>query len=243
MAVLALAGCVTESAPPLDADRALALAKVRTELGADYYKRKQYGVALDQLGQAVRADPEYAPAYNVRALVHAALMEDDEAVGDFKRSLSLDPSNSDTHNNYGWYLCQHGKEREGVTHFLQAVKDPLYSTPYVAYLNAAICSRKIGEMKSAEIYLQRALILQPEFPDALLAMADLAYDVADFSRAQEYFERYEKIAGGNLTAENLLLAVRIEHKLGNRRAEAAYAAQLINKFPDSREASLLEQIR
>lgn len=244
LTLLLLAGCATESRPSLTPDQAYALAQVRTKLGADFYKRKQYGLALEQLSKAVRADPDYAPAYDVRGLVHAALMQDDDAVEDFRHSLSLDPANSDTHNNYGWYLCHHGKEREGVQHFLKAVNDPLYATPYMAYLNAAQCSQKIGEMKDAQIYLERALILQPEYPDALLAMADLAFDVSDFARAHEYFARYEKIAGvDNLTSENLLLAVRIEHALGNRRTESSYASRLINKYPDSRETKLLEQIR
>ena len=244
LTMLMLAGCVTESGPHLTPDQAYALAQVRTKLGADYYQRKQYGIALEQLSKAVDADPGYAPAYDVRALVHAALMQDDDAVEDFEHSLSLDPTNSDTHNNYGWYLCHHGKEREGVKHFLKAVKDPLYATPYMAYLNAAKCSQKIGKMKDAEIYLERALILQPEYPDALLAMADLAFDVSDFDRAHEDVMRYEQIAGAdNLTAANLLLAVRIEHALGNRQAESSYAARLINKYPDSRETKLLEQVR
>jgi type IV pilus assembly protein PilF len=238
-----LAGCASNKDHPLDAERAKTLAKVRTELAADYYGRKQYSIALDELAKAMQADARYAPAYDVRALVHMALLEDAEAESDFRHSLDLDQSNPETHNNYGLYLCTHGHESDGIKHFLLAAKDPLYATPGTAYLNAGMCSKKIGRFPDAELFLQRAMILQPELTGALIEMSDLAFTIGDYPRAQSSFARYEKSAGIRLSAENLLLAVRIQHKLGNRSAEAAYAARLRKEFPDSRESAMLGQIR
>ncbi|HEY5993228.1 MAG TPA: type IV pilus biogenesis/stability protein PilW [Gallionellaceae bacterium] len=243
MAVSGLSACVSDSKPSLDPERARSLAKVRTELAADYYGRKNYSEALSQLEQAIRADSRYAPAYDVRALIHMALLEDNEAESDFRRSLSLEPGNPETHNNYGWFLCQHGREREGIQQLLTATKDPLYGTPATAYLNAGICAKKIGQLSDAELYLQRAMILQPNLAVTLFEMADLAYAAGDYPRAKSNFMRYEKAVGGKLSAENLFLAVRIEHKLHYRSTEAAYAARLRKEFPDSRESAMLGQIR
>lgn len=245
LAVSSLAGCASNSGgtPSMDPERARTLAKVRTELAADYYGRKQYAIALEELGKAMRADSQYAPAYNLRALIHMALLEDSEAEADFRHSLGLESGNPETHNNYGWFLCQHAREREGIQHLLTAAKDPLYATPATAYLNAGICSKKIGQLQDAETYLQRAMILQPDLVAALAEMADLAYAAGDYPRAKSNFMRYEKAMGGRLSAENLFLAVRIEHKLGYRSTEAAYATRLRKEFPDSREAIMLGQIR
>lgn len=245
LAVCGLAGCVSESGNPasLDPERAQALAKIRTELGATYYAQAKYAIALEELAKAVRADPKYAPAYNVRGLVHMTLLEDGEAESDFRRSLELDPDNSETHNNFGWFLCQRGRDRDSVKHFLIAAKDPLYATPGKAYLNAGICSKKAGQLQDAGMYLQRALILQPDAPRVLAELADLAFINGDYPDAKSNFARFEKAASGRLMAEDLLLAVRIEHKLGNRDAESAYAARLKKEFPDSREAVILGQIR
>jgi len=244
LAAWGLAGCASQSGgQPQDASHARALAKARTELAADYYERTQYSVALDELAKAVRADSRYAPAYNVRGLVHMALREDVKAEDDFKSSLSLDPDNSDTHNNYGWFLCQRGREREAVKHFLIAVRDPLYTTPGKAYLNAGVCSRKAGEMQDAEMYLQRALSLEPGLPEALGELAEVAFINGDYASAKSYFGRFEQASTAPLSAENLLLAIRIEHKLGNRDVESGYAVRLRKNFPDSREAKILGQIR
>jgi type IV pilus assembly protein PilF len=234
-----IAGCATQSGN--DNARSVNRAKVHTELAALYYERAQLGVALEELRLALLAEPGYAPAYGVRGLVHMALREDKEAEDDFQRSLALDSVNSEAHNNYGWFLCQRGHEREAVKHFLAALKNPLYSTPEKAYLNAGVCSRKAGEMKDAVEFMQKALLIQPDMPEALLGMAELDFANGEYAAAKSGFTRYAQNAAVNLTAENLWLAVRIERKLGDKNSEDSYALQLRKRFPDSREAQLMMQ--
>jgi type IV pilus assembly protein PilF len=235
--VVSIAGCVTQTGG--ENRRSLSSAKVHTELAALYYERAKLGVALDELRQALQAESGYAPAYSVRGLVHMALREDKEAEEDFQHSLSLDSVNSEAHNNYGWFLCQRARERESVKQFLAALKNPLYSTPEKAYLNAGVCSKKAGEMKDAEEFLQKALLLQPDLLEAQLALAELYFAKGDYVSAKLNFTRYAQGASVNLTAENFWLAVRIERKLSDKNAEESYALQLRKRFPDSRETQLL----
>lgn len=239
---LNLSGCASRSSnsssapPPLS--RLQAIAKAHTELAAQYYGRGQPAVALEELGLALKADQNYAPAYNVRGLVHMTLREYQQADEDFLHSLQLDGGDSDTHNNYGWYLCQQGREKESMEHFMAALKNPLYSTPAKAYLNAGLCARKNGKTKDAEDFFQRALILQFDMPEALFGLADLALASGDYAGAKSYFLRFSRSAP-SLTAENLWLAVRIERKLGDRNAESNYAMQLRQRFPEARETQMM----
>lgn len=242
--VLSLGGCATQSggsSSQQEFTHALASAKVHTELAAQYYERAQLGVALQELGLALQAEPNYAPAYNVRGLVNMALREDKEADADFRHSLQLDANDSEAHNNYGWFLCQRGRERESARHFLAALKNPLYATPGKAYLNAGVCSKKAGEMKDAEEFLQKALLFQPDMPEALIGLADLNFANGDYAAAKSYFIRFVQSNSAPLSAENLWLAVRIERRLGNKNAEDSYALQLSKRFPDSRETQLMLQ--
>lgn len=238
---LALAGCAMQpdGHGQQVTTRAQASARAHTELAALYYERNQLGVATEELGKALSAESNYAPAYNVRGLVNMALREDRQADEDFRRSLRLDATDSSTHNNYGWFLCQRGRERESVKYFMSALKNPLYTTPEKAYLNAGVCSRKTGEMKDAEEFLQKALILQPGMPEALLALADMSFAKGDYAGAKSYFMRFAQGGGSNLTAENLWLAVRIERKMSDKNSEESYALQLRKRFPDSRETQLM----
>lgn len=242
--VLSIGGCATQSGVSSSQQgltHAQASAKVHTELAAQYYERAQLGVALQELSLALQAEPNYAPAYNVRGLVNMALREDKEADADFRRSLQLDANDSEAHNNYGWFLCQRGRERESARHFLAALKNPLYSTPGKAYLNAGVCSKKAGEMKDAEEFLQKALLFQPDMPEALIGLADLSFANGDDAGAKSYFLRFVQSNTAPLSAENLWLAVRIERRLGNKNAEDSYALQLSKRFPDSRETQLMLQ--
>jgi len=216
-------------------------AKIHTELAALYYERGQLGVALDELKKALSAEPNYAPAFNVRGLVHMFLHENIEAKEDFLHSLKLDVNDSNTNNNYGWFLCQNGHERESVKHFLAAIKNPLYRTPEKALLNAGICSKKAGDMQEAEGFVQKALLLRPTMPEAQLEMAKLNFTKHDYIAAKSNFSQFAK--NTNLTAENLWLALRIERKLGDQSAVESYALQLRKRFPDSRETQLMLQER
>lgn len=234
LSVLVLAACSTTA----DKAQELKSAKVHTELAGLYYQRAQYGVALEELNNALKADQDYAPAYSVRGLVHMALREDKEAEEDFKRSLRLDNTDSDTHNNYGWFLCQRSRANESIEQFMAAIKNPMYATPGLAYLNAGVCARKAGNTKDAEEFLQKALLVQPDNTQAMFVLADLNFANADYFAARKYFADFSQKTD-NLTAEQLWLGVRISRKVGDRNSEASFATQLRKRFPDARETQML----
>ena len=64
-----LAGCGT----PSGGSQANKSAQVHTELAGLYFERAQAGIALEEIGLALQADPDYAPAYGMRGLVHMSL--------------------------------------------------------------------------------------------------------------------------------------------------------------------------
>ncbi|MDP1594770.1 MAG: type IV pilus biogenesis/stability protein PilW [Gallionella sp.] len=239
---LLLAGCAASgnSTAQQEQEKSRANARIHTELAGLYFERNQMGVALSEIDLALQADRNYAPAYSVRGLINMALREDKAAEEDFQQSLRLDKTESETHNNYGWFLCQRGKERESIPQFMAAVKNPLYATPERAYLNAGLCSKKAGNNSDAEEFLQRALQLQPDLLQALQAMAELKFADGDYLAAKKYISSYAQ-KNNNLSAGQLWLAVRIERRVGDRNAEASYALQLRQRYPDARETQLLMQ--
>jgi type IV pilus assembly protein PilF len=242
----ALAGCVQQQVEttnvssrdtpnkPADAQKR---AKIHTDLGAGYYERGQMGVALDELKEALRADPNYAPAYNVMGLVYMELREDGDAERNFRRSLEIDPLDSDTNNNYGWFLCQRKHEDQSMKYFMAALKNPLYANPEKSYFNAGICMRQKGDEQAAEEYFLKALRIRPGLPQALYNMADLSYKRSQYTEAKAYLIKFQQVAPP--TAESLWLGVRTERKLGNRDAEVSYAMQLRRKYPESKETRAL----
>ena len=210
-------------------------ARIHTELGALYFQEGQNSAALDELRVALNADSGYVQAYSVRGLVYARLKEYARAEEDFQRALSLAPNDPEVNNNYGWYLCDTGKERQSIAYFLQALKNPLYETPDRAYTNAGTCAMKAGDLEGAQGYLLNALRFSRDGAlTARLQLAKLFYQRGINEEARVYLAEVLK-QSETPTAEALWLGARIERRLGNRTAEAGYLAQLRSRYPTSNE--------
>jgi type IV pilus assembly protein PilF len=208
-------------------------AKIYTDLGSGYYEQGLMANALDAFNEAARIDPDYALPYSGLGLVHASLKQDEEARESFRHALQLDPKSSEAHNNYGTFLCSRGYIDESITEFLAAVKNPLYPTPELAYLNAGTCAEKKKDDKNAEIYLTRALQLQPGLRQASYQLAKLYFGREDYFQARKFLQ--QAMLNIDATPEMLWLGVRIEHQLGGSDAESSYRMLLKNKYPDSEQ--------
>mgnify|MGYP000926713869 CR=1 FL=1 len=212
-------------------------ATLHTELGAMYLQAGNLTVALEELSIAILIDPDYATAYSMRGLAAYRIRELQLADQDFRRALSLDGKDPEINNNYGWFLCQVGREKEALGYIQAAMKNPLYKTPEKAYLNAGSCYARIGDLATAEGYVEQSLRILPGNPQALLELASINFRKGEVERARH--ELVELLRHNDPNAEALWLGVRIERALGNRPAETRYATQLRRKFPLSPEAQEL----
>ena len=167
------------------------------------------------------------------------LRENDLARQNFQRALGYSPDDPDINHNYGWFLCQIGKEDEAAPYFQRALSNPLYPTPARSYAAAGTCALRVGKLAQADDNLQRALRIDPNQSTALLQSAHLRYRQGRFDEARRLVARYVQVA--EATPESLWLALRIERRLGARTAELSYANQLRRRFPDSREFQSLQR--
>lgn len=214
-------------------------AKAHAELGRAYFQAGNMGVALQEARVAVESDPNYAPAYNLMGLIHMFLQENGPARANFEKAASLAPGDPEIANNYGWFLCQNGHEREAIQHFLAAVKNPLYKTPTRPYTNAGLCSLRLKDDKTAEEYFQRAAMADGSNAQAVFHLADIAFRRGDYYNARKHIAEVHRITEPN--AESLWLALRVERKLGDRQAEAGFSSQLRRKFAGSPQHQALMQ--
>jgi type IV pilus assembly protein PilF len=214
-------------------------AKLHTDLAAQYYSRGVMGVALEELKTAVSADSTYAPAYGLYGLVYMDLRENRLAEDSFAQALRLSPNDSDINHNYGWFLCQTQREPDSIKYFLQAIRNPLYPTPWRSYSAAGQCSLRVNNLKDAEEFSQRALKLDPDDPPSMLQMAQIRYRQGRMDASRTLVARYNKIVSPS--AESLWLALRTERKLGQRAAAQSLATQLRRRFPGSPEYQLLQR--
>ncbi|RKZ48868.1 MAG: type IV pilus biogenesis/stability protein PilW [Gammaproteobacteria bacterium] len=215
------------------------VAAVNLNLGVEYLRLGQYEKALSKLEKAREADENYPPTYNTLAILYQRLGDKVKAEANYQHALRLNSSDASTLNNYGQFLCQEGRYDEAEASFLKAARNPLYSTPETALANAGTCAMAQGNLETAERYFRSALEQNPGVAVALIQMAQISYTNASYMSARAYLQRYLEIS--QHTAKSLWLGINIERELGDKNLLASYELLLKNKFPQSKEASLLEK--
>lgn len=208
-------------------------ANIRLQLAVGYYQQRQWEVALDEIKLALSAVPDFAEAYNVRALIYMEMGHLPLAEENFLRAIKLAPHNPDLSNNYGWFLCQNGRANQSISYFEAALKNRSYQSPAKALHNAGVCSLKLGEEKVAEQYFMQAFKVEPSNSDITINLAKIYFKRGDYERARFYISRTLK--ADMLTPEVLWLGIKIEHKLENRAAENSLVTQLRRRHADSVE--------
>jgi type IV pilus assembly protein PilF len=214
-------------------------ARLHTELASLYYSRGNMAVALEELRTATEAEPRYALAHSMFGRVYMELRENKLAQESFERALQLAPDNPDIAHNYGSFLCQTERETQSIKYFLQAIRNPLYQTPWRSYSAAGVCSMRANNLKDAEEFFLRALKIEPDEPAALVQLAQIRYRQSEFGEARRMVARFNRLYAPN--PESLWLALRVERKLGERVAEASFATQLRRNFPGSKEYQALQR--
>lgn len=245
--LLALAACASQpEGPSADTGQIVGevgdprnRARIHVELANIYYERGNHAIALEELRMAAAADASYAPTYTLFGLVYMELREKSLAQSNFERALQLSPNDGDVNHHYGWFLCQNAREADSIRYFLQAIRNPLYQTPWRSYSAAGVCSMRTKNTKDAEEFFARALKMDPDEPTALLQLGQIRYGQGNIDDARRLVTRYNKQMSP--TAESLWLAVRVERKRGERVAEQSYANQLRRRFPGSPEYQSLQR--
>jgi type IV pilus assembly protein PilF len=214
-------------------------AKIHTELGSLYLEAGRFGVAQEEARLAVGADPNYAPAYNLLAVIYMNLRENAAADEEFRRALKLAPNDPEINNNFGWFLCQTDRAKESVPHFLAAIKNPLYTTPAKSMTALGICYLRLQDDAAAEDFLVRAARMDSNAAEARYWLADIYYRKGRYYEARQVVGDLMRL--GEPNAQSLWLGFRVERKIGDREGEARYASQLRRKFQGSPEYQKLMQ--
>jgi type IV pilus assembly protein PilF len=242
---IAAAGCASqstlESRPVTDTSLADSRrrAEVHTALAGEYYSRGNYGVALAETRLAVKDDPTYMPAYNMQGLVYMELREDVMARQAFDQALRLQPNSSEALNNFGWFLCTRNDATRAIEMLQRAAADSTNPTPEKVMLSTGLCYRRMGKNAEAEEYLRRAVLIRPDLIGALYNLALITYERGAMQDAENYLNRYTRMATPAL--EGLVLGVNVARAMKDKAAEDSYMQQLRRRYPDAPQTRELER--
>lgn len=231
IASIALAACAASGQRPSDRPSSEQdAAALQVKLGQEYMAKGELETAQEKLRRALELDPKSIDANTLLAVLNERIRRPEIAERFYRRAVELKPEDGSANNNLGAFLCAKGRYDEAEEHFRRAIDDPFYRTPGAAFANAGVCARQAGRQDAAETYLRRALELDKGNLVALAEMANLSHLRGDDLRARAFIQRFE--ARAEPDAAMLLLALRVERKLGDGKAAERYEQQLRDRHPD-----------
>jgi type IV pilus assembly protein PilF len=215
--------------------------RIHLQLGVRYLEMNKLELAKENLLLAVEQDPNNVQVQNSIAFLYEKLNNTQLANRHYQTALNLVPDDWSVQNNYGRFLCEHGKNQQGLELLTKAIATPLNDKPWLALTNAGRCQETVQQAQNAETYFKQALNLNNSYAPALLEMQKISYLSADYGTAKIYLQRYLAVA--EQTASSLWFALHTEQALGNDSLAKHYQKELLEKFPLSEEAKKSANIK
>jgi type IV pilus assembly protein PilF len=238
LTVLLLAGIVTGCATSASKRES---ADVYLQLGVRYLSMNKIELAKENLERALKKDSRNGKVHNALAFLYEKINRFDDAEDHYESAIDLAPDDLGALNNFGRFLCDHGKQERGMALLNKASTAPLNDRPWMALTNAGRCQVDMKNSVAAEEYFRKALESNPVYPPALQEMQKLSYQKRDYWGAKGYLERYLGVA--EHTSETLWLAMQTERALGNEKMAQTYRIRLMERFPLSDEAKKTKPAR
>jgi type IV pilus assembly protein PilF len=229
--LFSLSACVVVDEGPTQKEKA---SDINVQLGMGYYRQNNLELANQKLIKALDQNPRNAQAHHAYAVLQNRFNDKEKAEFHFRKAIEYNDKDSEALNNFGAFLCNDNRPEEAEKMFLQALKNPLYKTPEVAYTNAASCLQR-NNIKPLKVkqYLKKALGLRTNSRPALIMLAEISFDEKQYQLTTIYLKRYHLV--GKPTARSLWLEIRNELELKNRDEAYRLAEKLKADFSDTPE--------
>jgi tetratricopeptide (TPR) repeat protein len=149
--------------------------------------------ALQELNQAIEADPKFAEAYLLLGLTEFQLGDVAKAIEHYQRSLALKPGSFSAHYNLALAYLREHKVGEGRAQLEQAVKlDP---TQVNAVYDLGLVLLESGQPAAALPHLIRARRMNPRRPDAAFNLVRAELEAGRVTEARSEAQAAAKIFG------------------------------------------------
>jgi type IV pilus assembly protein PilF len=217
------------------------MASINVQLGVAYLKQGNLATAQEKLERAEKQNPRDPNVHTALAVLYERLNRPKEVENHYRTATRLAPRDPNVSNNYAVWLCKNGRSDEGVKRFIEAARNPLYSTPETAYTNAGVCLRADKKLDKAAELFAMALQTRPNLAEAAYQMSELQYDRGKFAESRASLDKF--LGAFKPTPDLLLLGVRVARATGDRLGEERYARTLRVEFPQSEQVRTLAELK
>jgi type IV pilus assembly protein PilF len=241
--VLALAGAGAAGAQSNNnnKNRNQDMAAINVQLGVAYLKQGNLAIAQEKLERAEKQNPRDPNVHTALAVLYERLNRPRDVETHYRTATRLAPRDPNVANNYAVWLCKNGRTEDGVKRFIEAARNPLYSTPETAYTNAGVCLRAAKKPDQAAELFQLALQTRPNLAEAAYQISELQFERGKYSESRANLDRF--LGAFKPTPDLLLLGVRVARATGDRLGEEKFARTLRVEFPQSEQVRALAELK
>lgn len=132
-------------------------------------------------------------------------------------AFTAHPQDAYVLTNYGTLMCRIGDPQQGLAHLELALAMADSTLKTAALVSAGLCSLDLEDYHQAELWLRRALDREPSYPDALFAMAKIAWWQGHPLSSRAFLSRMRSL--GLMPREATELCIEVETALGNGQQE------------------------
>ena len=209
-------------------------AQIRLELAANYYQAGRLDVAMEEVGQALTAKPDYADAYGLLGLILMQNQDWTQADVAMRKAIDLNPKDGNQIHNYGWMLCQQKRFDVAQPWFDKALAAPGYREQPKTLLAKGMCYQQAGQLDQAYESMLRAYEMDLGNAAAGYNLANVLWLKGDLNKAQFYIRRVNNNSN-QASAESLWLGIKINRALHDDIGVRQLANQLRDRYPQSRQ--------
>ena len=222
-----LSGCAPSSQVRLQAED-------RYRLAQSYLGNGSYPLAEQEIRQALTLNPDDARYYEILALVYQAQGRLQLAEGAYQQALQKADRPPSVLVNYSTLLLLRGRIDEAIVLMQQALREPGYGKPALAYTNMGLAYFTKGLLSQAIEQFRMALEYQPDLPEAHYNLGLVYARLGEHNKAIRAFREAIRYRPSYVEAHASLGAALLE---AGRQEEARLAFErVIALAPDSEMA-------
>jgi len=158
------------------------------------FQDKRPEAAAQLCREMLQDTPTHAGSLHLLGVIEAALGHIDEAENLVRRSIALRPGFAEMHFSFAQILASAGKQDEAIEHYQKvlAIK-PHHAGTLVALAalhnlrGGAACEQ--GRYAEAREFFEEALVLRPDFPEALNNLGVVSFEQGRYPEAAQFHER------------------------------------------------------
>ena len=210
-------------------------AATQIKLSQNLYMAGRFGEALGAVEKALKYDPKFVQAHQLKGQILVSMDYLDEAIKEFDRTLQLDPLYTEARNWKGYALVQLSRFDDAMKEYNRALEDKTFPSPEVIHLNIGKLYRLSGNTDAAIASMKKAVDMNPSFARGYF---ELGMTYEQLGRNEESLRSYtDALVGMEESPDlNLKLGMALMKKGDNAQAKERFE-KVIRLAPDGPQAA------